>query len=70
VVGNFVGLEVGKIEGVPLGDGDGIADGLKEGTGVVGSSVGLGDGITDGFDVGTIVVGNFVGLGVGNTEGV
>jgi len=70
---------VGTI-GERVGLGEGIKDGLGEGTGVVGNKVGLGDGtadgivdgdgegINDGLGVGTGVVGNNVGGLVG--EGV
>jgi len=47
-----VGLGVGTIDGLWLGDGEGIIEGLKDGTGVVGSFVGLGDGIKEGLVVG------------------
>jgi len=45
VVGNFVGLGVGVIDGLAVGAGLGISDGLPVGTGVVGSCEGLGEGI-------------------------
>jgi len=47
-----VGLGVGMIDGLWLGDGEGIKEGLEEGTGVVGSFVGLGDGIKEGLGEG------------------
>jgi len=49
VVGNFVGLGVGTVDGIELGLGLGIKDGKTVGTGVVGSLVGLGDGIREGL---------------------
>jgi len=49
VVGRAVGLGVGKLDGLWLGDGEGINEGLEEGTGVLGSFVGLGDGIIEGL---------------------
>jgi len=49
VVGNFVGLGVGTIDGVELGLGLGINEGLAVGTRVVGSLVGLGDGMREGL---------------------
>lgn len=45
LVGNFVGLGVGVIDGLAVGAGLGISDGLPVGTGVVGSCEGLGEGI-------------------------
>jgi hypothetical protein len=41
VVGSFVGVGVGKLDGIELGEGDGIIEGLVDGSGVVGWSVGF-----------------------------
>jgi len=41
VVGSFVGAGVGKLDGIELGDGEGIIEGLVDGMGVVGWSVGF-----------------------------
>jgi len=47
VVGSFVGVGVGKFDGIELGDGEGINEGLGDGIGVVGWSVGfwVGNGV-------------------------
>jgi len=69
VVGSFVGLGVGNVDGAELGAGLGMREGLELGTGVVGSLVGLGEGISDGLKVGSSVVGNLLGLGEGIKDG-
>lgn len=40
------------VDGIALGDGEGIAEGIKLGRRVVGSFVGLGEGIKEGLLVG------------------
>jgi len=47
VVGNAVGLGVGTVDGIGLGDGEGIKEGLGDGSNVVGNFVGniVGDGV-------------------------
>lgn len=50
-MGRFVGAGVGIEDGIRLGEGDGIIDGLDDGIGVVGSSVGDGDGRAVGLQV-------------------
>jgi len=58
------------LDGIALGAGLGINDGLELGTGVVGNFVGLGEGINDGDREGSRVVGSRVGLGEGITDGL
>lgn len=43
-MGNFVGARVGLVDGIRLGEGDGMDDGLADGIGVVGAAVGVEDG--------------------------
>lgn len=43
-MGNSVGARVGLIDGLRLGEGDGMDDGLADGIGVVGAAVGEDDG--------------------------
>jgi hypothetical protein len=60
------------MDGIGLGEGDGIEEGLVDGNGVDGKAVGLGEGIKVGSadnGVGLSVVGSLVGLGVGTVEG-
>lgn len=74
MVGNFVGLGVGSVEGIGLGDGLGINDGYDDGTLVVGKEVGLGVGTADGLILGEglgIDDGDTLGMGVvGKSEGL
>jgi len=61
------------MDGIGLGEGDGIEEGLVDGNGVDGKAVGLGEGIKVGSadnGVGLSVVGSLVGLGVGTVEGI
>jgi len=69
VVGTFVGVGDGLVDGAALGEGLGIKDGFGLGEGVVGSFEGLSDGITEGLKVGSEVVGCLLGLGEGINEG-
>jgi len=69
VVGTFVGIGEGLVDGAELGEGLGIKDGVGLGKGVVGSFEGLGEGITEGLKVGSEVVGSLLGLGEGINEG-
>jgi len=69
VVGIFVGVGEGLVDGAALGEGVGIEDGFGLGKGFVGSLEGLGDGINEGFMLGSEVVGTMLGLGEGITDG-
>jgi len=70
VVGIFVGVGEGFIDGAGLGEGLGIKDGFGLGKGVVGSFEGLGEGINEGLKLGSEVVGCLLGLGEGINEGL
>lgn len=69
MVGIFVGVGVGLVDGAALGEGLGNDDGFGLGERVVGSFEGLGEGIDEGLKLGSEVVGILLGLGEGINEG-